>query len=63
MTDASEARREQNRVQHAQLREAYAALSPDQRELVKAEFAKQRIGNPALSWARFLAVALPMLPA
>jgi hypothetical protein len=42
---------------------AYKALPPNQRALVKAEFKKQRVASPALTWTRFLSVALTMLPA
>lgn len=62
MTDA-EQRRAANRAEYAVLTEAYNALPANKRDLIKTEFAKQRITSPALSWARFLAVALPLLPA
>jgi hypothetical protein len=62
MTDA-ETRRATNRAEYAALRATYDNLPADKRDLVKAEFGLQRAGNPALSWARFLAVALPLLPA
>jgi hypothetical protein len=62
MTDA-EQRRADNRATYAVLTETYQALPADKKALVKTEFAKQRAASPALSWVRFLSVALPMLPA
>ncbi len=55
-------RRAERRAQYQALRETYDALSSAQRGLVQDEFAHQRARNPTLSWSRFLAVALPLLP-
>jgi hypothetical protein len=62
-TDAREQRRAANRAQFKALNDAYQALPIDRRDLMKAEFAKQRDVSPTLSWARFLEIALPLLPA
>jgi hypothetical protein len=56
-------RRVDNQIAHAALSAAYATLPDDKRKLIKTEFAKHRSSNPELSWNRFLAVALPLLPA
>ena len=58
-----EARRERNRTTYAELRARFDNLPPDKRDLVKAEFSLHRAANPALSWAKFLVVALQFLPA
>ena len=62
MNDARIQRRAERRAQYQALRDAYDALRADQRALVQDEFAIQRARNPAISWSRFLAVALPLLP-
>ena len=48
---------------YASVTDAYGKLPRDKREIIKAEYARQRAGNPGLSWGLFLAVALPLLPA
>jgi hypothetical protein len=65
MTDAitKSERRAANRAEFQVLSDTHKMLRPDQRELIKAEFARQRAASPMLSWARFLTVALPLLPA
>jgi hypothetical protein len=52
-----------NRAAYAALTDAFHALPVEARDLVKREFVTQRATNPGISWARFLAVALPLLPA
>jgi hypothetical protein len=50
-----------NKAAYAGLRVRYDALSTEQRDLMKAEFAAQRIRSADLGWPQFLAVALPMM--
>lgn len=57
------ARAAKNRAEYAALSATYAALPKEARELISSEFATRRAIDPTVSWARFLAVALPLLPA
>jgi hypothetical protein len=63
MSKAREERRAANRAQFAALNAAYRALPRDKRELCRAEYALHKARSSELNWQRFLAVALPMLPA
>lgn len=63
VTDTIEQRRAANKEACATLRSDYEKLPAPTRQKLKAEFADHRARSPLLSWARYLKVVLPLLPA
>ena len=55
-------RRAANAAAHAALSDAYSRLPAASRDLMKAEYRAQVARGATVSWGKFLAVALPMLP-
>ena len=62
MNVTAETRRAANAAAHAALSEAHSRLPASTRDLIKTEYRLQLAKGGKVSWGKFLAVALPMLP-
>jgi hypothetical protein len=56
-------RKADNKAAYAASRQAFDQLPQSTKDQIKADFAAERARNSEISWAKYIAVILPLLPA